>query len=63
MSNKQITFEQVKEYVKTLRLEDSVALAVLSKARSIPPGSLSHFITNIHTHITNVTRETHDKTE
>ena len=57
--NNNVTFEIVVHYVKKMGLEDNVTVAILNKARKVPPGALGHFLNNINTYIANITRETH----
>jgi hypothetical protein len=57
MVKRNITFDMVVNYVKQMELENDVAVALINKARIIPPGTWGHFIENINTHIANCTRE------
>lgn len=59
MMNTPVTFEMVVNHVKRMGLEDNVTRAILNKARTLPPGSLQHFVNNINNYIVNLTRETH----
>jgi hypothetical protein len=61
MNTKVITFEIAVERIKHMGLETNVTVALIGKARTVPPGSLEHFVNNIQTHIANVVRETNEQ--
>ena len=60
---KNITFEKVSSFIERMGLEENVKTALLNKAKSVPPGSLEHFLVNIHVYISNLTRDVHGKTD
>ncbi len=62
MREQTITFDRVMEQIKKMRLDEAVTVALINKARQVPPGSLSHFLLNINTYIANLTRNAYDKT-
>ena len=48
------TFEQLLEIIKSFDINDEIKIALLNKARRLPPGSYGHFIKNINHHIESV---------
>ncbi len=55
------TLDGVIKQLEAMGLESGVALAVIKKAKSLPPGTLDHFLNNIHTYVANLTRDIHGK--
>lgn len=46
-----ITYESVIEHLKKMDLDEHLFGVLSKKARTLPPGSLEHFINNIQTYI------------
>ena len=55
-NNKVITFEIAVERIKHMGLETDIMTALINKARTIPPGSLEHFVNNINCYVANLMR-------
>lgn len=58
-----VTFDFVLECIKRMNLGAPTMTSLVNKARSMPPGTLPHFLKNIHTYVANLTKVPHDKTE
>ncbi len=49
-----IDYEKVERFVLAMELPEEITKKLLHKAKTIPQGSLKHFIDNINLHITNM---------
>ncbi len=58
-----IDYEKVARFITNMELPEDITKKLLHRARTVPQGSLRHFIDNINLHISNFGGQTEKKVE
>lgn len=56
-----VDYDKVAKLIGSMELPDDISKKLLQKARSMPYGSLPHFVSNINLHIKNLSGDKNDK--